>query len=277
MPLVQNGRMTLTIWIALLVLSLILAFTAATWLRPLTPRQEQRLGIRRAFRLPLTIVLVLALGACGRATSEKTVRKLAGSPEAVKARQEAESAVRSTIGAWDAETPLTLGLVVLEDVCIGGRSKEWFFQTGDDNYRIRCMLSITAYFGADPRTVADTIDGVLSAGDKNGSPIAFNHDFLYARTVVDYYRGNNGPPPGKDTVEPTQLSKAGAITLRWDQVRGKNRRELIDEPRSCTPHDPPIQRCLKEPGSTSVRDVRNKYGMVFKITIPVNNYYTIRK
>ncbi|MFD4341202.1 hypothetical protein ACFWPP_28970 [Streptomyces anulatus] len=269
--------MSLTIWIALLVLTLILTFVTATWFRPLDPRREQRIWIRSAFRLPLTIVLVLVLGACGRATSEKTVRKLAGSPEAVKARKEAEAAGRGTIGAWEAETPLTLGLVILEDVCIGGRDKEWFFQTGDDKYKIRCMLSISAYFGADPRTVADTIDGVLSAGDQTDSPIAFNHDFLYARTVVDYYRGKNGAPVGHNAVEPTRLSKAGTITLNWDQVRGENRRELIDEPRSCAPHDPPIKRCLKEPGSTTVKDLRNKYGMVFKITIPIKNYYTIRK
>lgn len=269
--------MNLTIWIALVLMSLILASTASPWLSSLRLSREQRFSIRRAFRLPLTIVLVLALGACGRATSEKTVRKLAGSPEAVKARQEAESAGRNIIAAWEAETPLTLGLVVLEDLCIGGRDAEWFFQTGDDKYKMRCTMSISAYFGADPRTAADAIDGVLSAGDRTGSLIPFNHDSLYARTVVDYYRGKKSVSLEKNMAEPTELFNAGTITLNWDQVRGENKRELIDEPRPCAPHDPPLRRCLKEGESTSVRDLRRKYGMVFRITIPVKNYLTIRK
>ncbi len=269
--------MTLTIWIALLILSLILTFTAATRPRPLPPRQERKLWIRRTVRLPLAIVLVLAVGACGRATSEKTVRKLASSPEAVKARHEAESAGRSTIATWESETPLTLGLVVIEDICIGGRDTEWLLPTGDDKYKIRCAMAISAYFGADPRMVADTIDGVLSAGDRPGSPIPFNRDFVYARTVVDYYRGNSEASSGSNAVEPTELLSTEGVALNWDQVRGDNGRELIDEPRSCTPHDPPIRRCIQEPESTSIRDLRRQYGMVFKITIPVKNYHTIRK
>lgn len=75
---------------------------------------------------------MLVLAACGGATSEKTVRRLAGSPEALKARHEAELVSRDVIAVWEADTPLTLGLVVLEDVCFGGRAKELFLPTGSE-------------------------------------------------------------------------------------------------------------------------------------------------
>ncbi|MFJ4705970.1 hypothetical protein ACIP6I_14095 [Streptomyces anulatus] len=139
---------------------------------------------------------MLVLAACGRATSEKTVRKLAGSPDALKARQEVELASRDVIAVWDAETLLTLGLVVLIDVCVGGSTKELFFPKGSDRYKIKCTMSVAVYFWADPRKMADTIDGVLSAGGRTGPPIPFDHDFHYARTVVDYYRGKTGDPQG---------------------------------------------------------------------------------
>ncbi|MGW6144789.1 hypothetical protein [Streptomyces sp. NPDC055140] len=269
--------MTTTSWIVILVPAVLLASAVAAWPGSLAPRQQQRSRIRRALALPLSVILVLVLAACGSATSEKTVRRLAGSPEAVKARQEAESASRDTIAAWDAKTPLTLGLVVLEDSCAGGQAKEWFFQTGDDRYKIRCTMYVTAYFGADPRRVADTIDGVLTAGDRTGSPIPFGHDFQYARTVVDYYRGKTSDPQGPGTGEPKELFSAGTITLNWDQVHTRDTRELIEEPRPCTPHHPPMRRCLHEPTSTSVADLRREYGMVFQLTFPTRNYFIVWK
>ncbi|MET9587542.1 hypothetical protein ABZY10_31505 [Streptomyces sp. NPDC006539] len=269
--------MTTTSWIVMLVPAVLLVSAVAAWPGSLAPRQQQRSRIRRVLFLPLGVVLVLALAACGRATSEKTVRRLAGNPEAVKTRQEAESASRDTIAVWDTDTPLTLGLVVLEDACAGGQAKEWFFQTGDDRYKIRCTMYVTAYFGADPRRVADTVDGVLTAGDRTGSPIPFGHDFQYARTVVDYYRGKAGDPQGPGTGEPKELFSAGTITLNWDQVHARDTRELIEEPRPCTPHDPPVRRCLHEPTSTSVADLRREYGMVFKLTFPTKDYFTVWK
>ncbi|MFG3408252.1 hypothetical protein [Streptomyces sp. NPDC048142] len=218
-----------------------------------------------------------ALVACGGATSEKAVRSLAGSSEAVKARQEAESWSRDTIAAWDTETPLTLGLVALEDECAGGQAREWFFPSGDDRYDIRCTMYVTAYFGADPRRIADTIDGVLAAGDRTGSSIPFAHDFSYARTVVDYYRGKTGDPQGPGTGEPKELFAAATTTLNWDQVRSGDARELIEEPRPCAPPGPTVRRCLHEPTSTSVDDLRREYGMVFKLTIPTQQYFTVWK
>ncbi|MFG3026556.1 hypothetical protein ACGFZQ_50160 [Streptomyces sp. NPDC048254] len=236
-------------------------------------------GHRRRTRAILGMVCggaLLAVSACsqGGATNPKTVRELAGSAEAVKARKQVEQEIRKTITYWDARTALTLGLVTVDDLCVGGRAKEWFFQDGDDQYKIRCRMYLNAYFGASPRHVSDTIDSVLTAGDPEGSPIPFGHDFIYATKVVDYYRGTTGDPQGPGTGEPTQLFSAGTVTLDWDQVRQTGKRELIEEPPACSPSDPPVQRCLREPASTSVTKMRRKYGMVFKLTFPSSDYFT---
>ncbi|MFD8118467.1 hypothetical protein [Streptomyces microflavus] len=269
--------MATTFWIVIVVLAGLLATVAATWLGSPALSRQQRSWIRRVIGLPFTIVLVLVLAACGRATSEKAVRKLAGSPEALKARQEAELASRDVIAVWEAETPLTLGLVVLEDVCVSGSATELFLPTSSDRYKIKCMMSVAAYFGADPRRMADTIDGVLSAGDRTGPRIPFNHEFHYAHTIINYYRGKAGEPQGPGTGEPTHLSGGTTLTLSWDQLRSGNTGQLIEEPRPCSPHEPPVRRCLNEPASTSVADLRHEYGMVFKITMPVKNYFTVWK
>lgn len=253
--------------------------TITSWTRPSSPTPCRWWGsrIRTVLLLPLSVVLILPLAACGRATSEKTVRELAGSAEAVKARQEAETGIRDVIATWDTDTPLTLGLVAVEDVCVGGQAKEWFFSSGDDRYEIRCTMYVTAYFGAEPRRVADTIDGVLTAGDRTGSPIPFAHDFHYARKVVDYYRGKSGDPQGPGTGEPTELFSAGTVTLDWDQVRTASPRGAIEEPRSCAPEDRPVRRCLREPASTGVADLRRDHGMVFELSFPAHEYFTVWK
>ncbi|WNF28520.1 hypothetical protein RI138_17690 [Streptomyces sp. C11-1] len=271
--------MITTAWIALLALAVLLASAAAAWHGTSVPRRQKRSRIRRALFLPLNlnVVLVLALTACGGATSEKTVRRLADSPEAVKARQESESWSRKSVAAWDTDTPLTLGLVVLEDVCVGGQAKEWFFVTGDDQYKVNCTMRVTAYFGADPHRTAETIDGILTAGDRAESPIPFAHDFQYARKVVDYYRGKTGDPQGTGTGEPRELFAAATIRLTWDQVRSGDTRELIEEPRPCASPGPTMRRCLHEPPSTSVADLRREYGMVFKLTLPTQQYFTVGK
>ena len=227
----------------------------------------------------ISLLLVLTLVACSRsgATSEKTARKLAGSPQAVKARQDAEARLRKDIASWDADTSLTLGLITVDDLCIPGKGREWFFSSGDDQHKIRCMLSVTAYFGADPRKIAGTIDGILSAGDRPGSAVPFGHDFYYARMVVDYYRGKPGDPQGPGTGEPHQLFDP-SVTLDWDQVTTRGtRRQLIDEPPPCRPDDPPLQRCVREPADTPVAALRHRYGAVFRVTFSVVDYHTVRK
>ncbi|WP_416964009.1 hypothetical protein [Streptomyces sp. Agncl-13] len=224
-------------------------------------------------------VALLVVSACSQdgAISPKKVRELAGSTEAVRAREQVEQGFRKTIAHWDAHTALTLGLVTVDDSCAGGQAKEWFFQDGDDQYRIRCTMHVDAYFGADPHHVSDTIDGILTAGDPDGSPIPFGHDFDYATRVVDYYRGKTGDPQGPGTGEPAQLFNAGTVTLGWDQVRQKGRRALIEEPPACLPGAPPVRRCLREPASTGVTDIRREYGMVFKLAFSYREYFTVYK
>ncbi|MBL1082311.1 hypothetical protein JK359_10000 [Streptomyces actinomycinicus] len=219
------------------------------------------------------------MSACAQdgATSPETVRKLAGSAEAVRARKQTEQRMREAIAHWDAHTPLTLGRIGVDDRCVGGQAEDLFFQDGGDQYKIRCTMSVDAYFGADPRRVSDTIDGVLTAGDPDGSPIPFGHDFFYATKVVDYYRGRTGDPQGPGTGEPHDLFSAGELTLEWDQVRQKGKRELIEEQAVCTPGDPPVERCLREPSSASVADLRRKYGMVFRVSFSSSNYFTVYK
>ncbi|MGA4967057.1 hypothetical protein, partial [Streptomyces pseudogriseolus] len=78
-------------------------------------------------------LVVLAASACSseyRATSPKEVRALAGSPEAVTAREEAERNLRNIVEAYAEHTQLALGLVVVHDECIGGRARRWFDPDG---------------------------------------------------------------------------------------------------------------------------------------------------
>ncbi|WP_157880711.1 hypothetical protein [Streptomyces sp. Root1310] len=239
------------------------------------------MGNRRHTRALLGTVgmALLAVTACSQdgATSPRTVRELAGGAEAVRAREQVEQEIRTTVDHWDVHTALTLGLVTVDDSCAGGQAKEWFFQDGDDRYKIRCTMYVTAYFGADPHQVPDTIDGILAAGDPETSPIPFGHDFDYATKVVDYYRGTTGDPQGPGTGEPHQLFSAGTATLDWDQVRQQGTRQLVEEPRACAPGVPPVQRCLREPASTGVTTLRREYGMVFRLEFPSRNYFTVYK
>ncbi|MFE6037060.1 hypothetical protein [Streptomyces sp. NPDC056452] len=239
-------------------------------------------GGRRSLGGLLGLLLVLAVPACSaedRATSPEEVRELAGGTEAQEARKEAETYLRTAVRAYDKNTPLVLGLTTVNDLCIGGAAKEWFFQTGDDRYRIRCSLKITAYYGADPKRIGDTLDAVLTAGDHDVSafptgPIPFGHDD-YRTRLVSYYRGRGPNPTGPDTPEPFQLFDP-AQTLSWDTVRSSPKTP-VEETGPCTENDPPVTRCLREPASTTVADLRRRYGMVFKLETSASDYYLVFK
>ncbi|MFI1377251.1 hypothetical protein ACH4UY_35280 [Streptomyces longwoodensis] len=236
--------------------------------------------MRRLLLVTLGLTLTVALAGCDRSreNSVKTIRKLAGSEKANRARKQTEMTMRNVITSWDERTPLTLGLVALDDVCIGGKGKEWFFPTGDDQYKIRCSMYVTAYFGAKPGNISEVIEGILAAGDEDRGDIPFGHDFDYANRVVDYYRGKGGEPQGPGTGEPSQLFAAATLTLDWDQVRTNSKiRKTIEEPRACEESEPPIRRCLREPKSMSVADIRQKFGMVFRLAFPVRDYFVVPK
>ncbi|OKI93954.1 hypothetical protein AMK10_16410 [Streptomyces sp. CB02058] len=208
------------------------------------------------------------------------MRELADGAPAREARQEIEDHLRAVVRAYDGKTPLTLGLVAVDDRCVGGSAKEWFFQTGDDQYSIRCHLHVTAWFGADPARTAEVLDAVFTAGDhaaQAGAPAAsvpFGHSD-YHRRLVDYYRDRGPNPTGPDTPEPAQISDTSQ-TLSWDTVRSSVRTR-VEEPEACVDDDPPVTRCLREPASTTVAQVRARHGMVFRLDLGNAEYYKVPK
>ncbi|MFE6688564.1 hypothetical protein ACFVFQ_19095 [Streptomyces sp. NPDC057743] len=237
---------------------------------------------KRLFGL-LSVLLVFALTACSsqnRATSPKEIRRLAGSKQAEESRHKAEKHLRSIADAYGKKTPLTLALITVDDICSGGEAKQWFFQDGKDQYKIRCALRLTAYYGADPHRIGDVLDGIFTAGDHYssddapGDTIPFNHD-SYRRRLVGYYRGHGPNPTGPETQEPAQVFNPSQ-TLSWDTVRSSKRR-LVQELSPCMESDPPVTRCLREPTQKTVADIREQYGMVFKLELPVTDYYKVSK
>ncbi|MES9523052.1 hypothetical protein [Streptomyces capoamus] len=154
----------------------------------------------------LAVGILVSVSACStipdRAVGEKQLRRLGESGQAVQARKRAEQRLRAVARAYDDRTPLSLGLVVVHDVCVPGSGPGWFFQQKTDNYEVVCSMNITAYYGADPRHMADTLDGLLTAGDHDRPGAAgsarsfpFPHDD-YGRRLVAYYRGHGPNPPG---------------------------------------------------------------------------------
>ncbi|MFG2206766.1 hypothetical protein [Streptomyces sp. NPDC048638] len=238
-----------------------------------------RNAAKRLFGL-VSVLLIFAVTACSsqnRATSPKEVRRLAGSRQAKEARDKAEERLRSIADAYDRKTPLALALVTVDDLCKGGAAKEWFFQTGDDQYKIRCSLSLTAYYGADPQDIADVLDGVFTAGDHYGGSadaIPFNHDD-HRRRLVSYYRGHGPNPDGAHVTEPSVLFRSSQ-KLSWDTVRS-SKRQLVPEPRPCMKSDPPVTRCRHEPAQKQIADIRKQYGMVFKLELSADSYYKMSK
>ncbi|MGW3172640.1 hypothetical protein [Streptomyces sp. NPDC001153] len=220
-------------------------------------------------------VLVLAASACSsqdRATSPKTVRKLAGSSEAVRARQAEEKHLRDVVRAYAEQNPLTLGLVDVRDECFGGTARQWIDSNGDDQYKIKCSLSVTAYYGADRKHFVSVLDGILAAGDRPGSGVPFNHSS--DGQIIHYYRQHGGQ---EQEPEAPQLSSA-SHTLSWDPVRDRNRSYLmVTEPDKCRASDPPVARCLREPESGTVAAIRSQYGMVFKLDLGHSDYFTMYK
>lgn len=231
----------------------------------------------------LSLCLVLALSACSsedRATGPEELRELAGSAQAEESRVTAEKYLRAVVHAYDRRTPLTLGLVTVEDVCAGGAAKEWLFSSGDEGHRVSCTMRATAYYGADPEKVGDVLDGVFTAGDRDLSAgvvtdaVPFGHDH-YRRALVDYYRGRGPNPTGPDTPEPTQISDPSQ-TLSWDTVRSSPKTLVVD-PGPRTEGDPPVTRRLHEPASTTVADIRERYGMVFELKLSQTEYYRVSR
>ncbi|MFF8726635.1 hypothetical protein ACF073_09105 [Streptomyces sp. NPDC015171] len=232
------------------------------------------------------LVLLFAVSACSttpdRAVGDRQVRTLGESGQAVRARERAEQRLRSVARAYADRTPLTLGLVVVHDVCVPGSGPGWFFQQKTDNYKIACSMKITAYYGADPEHTGDTLDAILTAGDHarsrpdgSGRPIPFTHDDQGKRLVA-YYRGHGPNPQSPQAVETTRLAVSGQ-TLTWDTTRGGAPRRLIEEPYAGLVDDPPVSRAVRDPKTATVAAIRKRYGLAFKLELPYRDYYGVLK
>ncbi|MGW1169094.1 hypothetical protein [Streptomyces sp. NPDC002550] len=234
----------------------------------------------------LAVVILFAVSACAttpdRAVSDKQLRKLGESGQAVQARQLAEQRLRGVARAYADRTPLSLGLAVVHDVCVPGSGPGWFFQQKTDDYKVVCSMNITAYYGADPRHMADTLDGILTAGDHarsgpagSGSPIPFTHDD-HGKRLVAYYRGHDPNPQGPKAPEPTMMAVSGQ-TLTWDTTRGGAPRRLVEEPYAGLVDDPSVSRVARDPKTATVAAIRKRYGLVFKLELPYSDYYGVLK
>ncbi|MER6571637.1 hypothetical protein ABT288_37030 [Streptomyces sp. NPDC001093] len=229
---------------------------------------------------------MLAVSACSttpdRAVSDKQLRKLGESGQAVQARQRAEQQLRDVARAYADRTPLSLGLIVVHDVCVPGSGPGWFFQQKTDNYKIACSMNVTAYYGADPRHVGDTLDGILTAGDHDRSgpagsksPIPFTHDD-HGKRLVAYYRGHGPNPQGPKAPEPTVMALSGQM-LTWDTTRGGAPARLVEEPYAGLVDDPPASRVVRDPKTATVAAIRKRYGLVFKLELRYSHYYAVLK
>ncbi|MFI2640859.1 hypothetical protein [Streptomyces sp. NPDC018610] len=233
---------------------------------------RSRASARGTAAAALAVALALALSSCGaadRATSPSQARKLAGSAEAVRARQATESRLRDVARAYADRTSLALGLLVVRDACLAGKAKQWIEPNGEDAYQVRCALKVTAYYGADPDRIVPVLDGVLSAGDRTGSVVPFTHGVQGA--FVAYYRDRGSRDP-----EITQMSVPDH-TLSWDPVRDRRSGLMIKEPERCPADDPPMDRCAREPGTKTVAALRERYGMVFALELTSPQYYEVSK
>ncbi|MFI8347236.1 hypothetical protein [Streptomyces sp. NPDC085596] len=229
-------------------------------------------GVRRSAWGALAAVVVMALSACSadRATSPEEVRRLAGSAKAAEARRGAEDQLRAAVREYVDHTSLDLGLVVLRDTCSGGAAKQWLESNGDDTYKINCYMSITAYFGAEPKRVASVLDEVLDAGERPGSHIPFTRAGYGA--LRDYYRH---PGAGGQT-EPARMD-AGAYSLSWDTLFHDRPPMTVEEPETCFADDPPVRRCVREPEAASVAGIRKRHGTVFQLSLSVPQYFKVPK
>ncbi|NUT25091.1 MAG: hypothetical protein HOV84_04010 [Streptomyces sp.] len=226
----------------------------------------------------LLTILALAVSACSsedQAVSREEARELAGSPAAVKARQDTEERLRAVARAYADRTPLALGLIVVRDVCLRGEARQVFDPDGYDPYKIKCSLRVSAYYGAGPKQMGNILDSMLDEGDRTGSLITFGHDY-FRDHLVAYYRGKGPNPIGADSEEPTQLSDPSQ-TLSWDPVRDRNSHRTVQEPDACPENDPPVTRCVLEPKAKTVAALRKQYGMVFQLDLATAEYYEVSR
>ncbi|MFF4737562.1 hypothetical protein ACFY2W_17045 [Streptomyces sp. NPDC001262] len=202
----------------------------------------------------LFAIALFALSACAspdRAVGSKELRKLGNSSQAAQARQREEKHLRRVAQAYADRNHLSLGLVVVHDICEPGSGPGWFFQQETNDYKVACSMSITAYYGADLKRMNDVLDGPLT---------------------VD--RGQGADDPG--TADPGQEVYYGQ-KLTWNTVHDTDSGHLVEDPYRGLSNDPPVSRVVREPASTTVAGIRKQYGMVFELELNSGDYYKVFK
>ncbi|WP_432027916.1 hypothetical protein [Streptomyces sp. 1222.5] len=240
----------------------------------------------RSVRTLSVLVTLLAVSACStppdRAVNEKELRTLGRNDQAMRARGQAERELRTTARAYVERASMPLGLLIVRDHCVPGSGPGWFFQQETDDFRVVCSMDVTAYYGAGPRDVGDTLDRILTAGDhgRSGrgvreSRIPFTHD-REGRRLVAFYRGRGTAGRSSRAPESTNLTASGQI-LSWDATAGGPTRQLVEEPYAGPNDDPPVSRSVHDPKAATVSGIRKRYGLVFRLRLPHTVYYAVLK
>ncbi len=142
---------------------------------------------------------------------------------------------------------MVLRLVVVEDHCTRGMAGWDLLKPVKAAYRLSCWMHLTAYYSS-PLPSDETITRILDAGQQALSAIPFTH-----HNAHEDIQG--------------QLTHAGH-TLTRDQS-GSQVPEL-EQPANA-------YRFVCEPPTASVVAIRRRYGTVFALTLPQENYYQIAK
>ncbi|MGW0886490.1 hypothetical protein [Streptomyces sp. NPDC002671] len=184
-------------------------------------------------------------------TSRRKAHRLASGEAARQARQSSEARLRTIAGRYEEETPLTLRLLAIDDHCMPGTPDWDLFSPRWPTCKVRCCMRLTAYYTS-PLPVSDTIDAILTAGDQPLSPIPFTHE--HDGTATELIPG----PPG-DRV------RAGHV-LDWD-----NPSHTLPGPEE----NPSLCRRVYEPTHATVTAIRHQHGIIYRLTLPADDYYRI--
>ncbi|MES9525254.1 hypothetical protein [Streptomyces capoamus] len=184
-------------------------------------------------------------------TSRGKAHRLCSGAAARQARHASEAGLREIAGAYQEMTPLTLRLLVIDDHCVPGTLDRDLFAPRRPAYKVRCRIRLTAYYTSS-LPPSDTIDAILTAGDRPLSPIPFTHG--HDGTGTELVPG----PPG-DRV------RAGHV-LDWDHPG-----RTLPEPEEA--HR--VYRRVHEPPHATVAGVRHQHGVVYRLTLPADDYYRV--
>lgn len=208
-------------------------------------RRPVNILLVRALTWPLlaTFNVVARVWTLLGSTSRRRARRLAESDPVRQARQAAEARLRAIAHAYAGGTPLVLHLLVVEDHCTRGMASWDLFTPIKPAYQVSCWMRLRAYYSS-PLPPGETVSGILDAGEQPLSGIPFTHD--HAREAAG-----------------ARLAHAGHV-LTWDEPGAP-----ILEPAQ----SPNTYKLVRQPPTVSVADIRRRFGMVFALTLPPDDYY----